>query len=236
MRNLAIIPVRLGSKRLPRKNVLPFNGVPMFVHTYRAALQSKLFQTILVSTESEEVLDICDQYDIPVPFKRPEQLATDAAQLVSVIDYSLQELEGRKQTFDNFCLLWATAPLRTATHIVEAFEMLRQNPELDGVLGTTVFNKSVFSGLLVDQDGLLKPLFPEEIRKVRSEQPVVVVDNSSMVWNRVNSFINHKTWLPPRLASYQMPEYCSVDLDTEQDLALLLYLNNQHHLSQDKGN
>lgn len=225
MRNLAIIPVRIGSKRLPRKNVLPFDGIPMFVHTYRHALRSELFDTILVSTESEEVLEICKHYEISVPFKRPARLANDTAQLVSVIEHSLQEFERRQRTFDNFCLLWATAPLRTANHMVEAFEMLVENPELDGVLATTMYNKSVFSGMLVDQEGFLKPLFPDQIRTVRSQQPIVVVDNSSMVWNRVNAFRRYKTWLPPKLASYQMPEHLSVDLDTKEDLALLQYYN-----------
>ena len=88
-------------------------------------------------------------------------------------------------------------------------------------MATTTYNKSVFSGMLVNEDGLLGALFPQELRKRRTEQPTVVVDNSSMVWNRVESFRKHQTWLPPKLARYPMPESCSVDLDTAEDLRLL---------------
>lgn len=221
MKNLAIIPVRIGSKRLPKKNILPFGGLPMFVHTYNHAVESGLFDQILVSTESDEVISICDEFNIPIPFKRPDLLATDSAQLVSVIDDCLDRFNSEGKNFENFCLLWATAPLRSAKHILEAYEILENDRTLDGVLGTTTYNKSVFSAMLINEFGLLEPVFPQQIRARRTEQPTVVVDNSSMVWNRVTSFLRHKTWLPPKLAQYPMPATCSVDLDTEEDLRLL---------------
>ena len=68
MRNLAIIPVRMGSKRLKDKNILNFFGRPLFVHTFDAALKSGLFSEIHVSTESQRVVKICKEYDIPVHF------------------------------------------------------------------------------------------------------------------------------------------------------------------------
>ena len=69
MKNLAIIPVRIGSKRLPKKNLIPFNGIPMFVHTYYHAVEADIFDRIIVSTESEEVLSVYDGFNISVPFK-----------------------------------------------------------------------------------------------------------------------------------------------------------------------
>ena len=89
MHNLAIIPVRMGSKRLKNKNILDFFGRPMFVHTIDAALKSGLFDEIHVSTESERVVKICEEYDLSVKFLRNNDLSSDSASLESVCDYVL---------------------------------------------------------------------------------------------------------------------------------------------------
>ena len=112
-------------------------------------------------------------------------LANDSAQLFSVISDCLERYSALNEQFENLFLLWARS-LRNATHIVEAYQILENDQKLDGVVATT-YNKSVFSGMLVNEDGLLEPLFLKSLER-RTEQPTVVVDNSSMVWNRVESF------------------------------------------------
>ena len=90
MRNLALIPVRTGSKRLKNKNILDFFGKPMFIHTVEAAVNSKLFDEIHVSTESEDVVRICEKYNIEVRFLRSKNLASDSATLTSLCDYVIK--------------------------------------------------------------------------------------------------------------------------------------------------
>ena len=105
MRNLAIIPVRTGSKRLKNKNILDFFGRPMFIHTVEAAIKSRLFDEIHVSTESLEVVKICNQHNLPVRFLRDETLANDTANLVSVCAYVLDTFKNKyNKSFDNFCI------------------------------------------------------------------------------------------------------------------------------------
>ena len=90
MRNLAIIPVRTGSKRLKNKNILDFFGKPLFVHSVLAAQESGLFDEVHVSTESLDVVEICNQYKLSVKFLRDEALASDTATLASLCQYILR--------------------------------------------------------------------------------------------------------------------------------------------------
>ena len=92
-KNIAIIPVRTGSKRLPNKNILDFFGKPMFIHTVDAAIESELFDEVHVSTESQLVVDICSNYELKIKFLRPNNLAEDNASLESVCLYVLDRFQ-----------------------------------------------------------------------------------------------------------------------------------------------
>lgn len=230
MSNLAIIPARMGSKRLPRKNVRPFFGKPILVYSVEHARHSGLFDDIIVSTESEEVRRVCQTHELDVPFLRPAELATDSAQLVDVVRHVLDTCEGSGKQYDNFCILWATAPLRTATHICGAYALLRDG--VDAVIGTTSYKRSVFSAMLIEEEGWLSPLFPDRLRSRRAEQPDVVVDNGSLCWVRTSAFREYNTWLPPRLKGYKMPRYCSQDIDTLQDWKIAEYFYQRHVLGR----
>lgn len=221
MKNLAIIPIRMGSKRLPRKNIRDFFGKPIFVHTLEHARQSGLFNEIIVSTEAEEVREICREYGLELPFIRPEVLAGNKAQLVHVLKHVLDEYQHRDEMFDNFCMLWATAPMRTADDIRAAYDLLKD--DTDAVVGTTHFDRSVFSGMRRGSGGYIAPLFPDKLRLPSVEQPEVFVDNGSMCWVRTTAFREHGTWLPPKLKAYLMPRHCSVDIDTQEDWDLAKY-------------
>lgn len=217
--NLAIIPVRTGSKRLRLKNIRHFFGKPIFVYTLEYAKRSGLFDEILVSTESNEVIDICRQYGHDVPFLRPEHLAIDTAQLVQVVADVLHEYELRNKIFDNFCLLWATAPMRTDDDLQKAYRLLEE--KVEAVVGVTDYDLPVFCALKESEVGFLEPLF-EEYQKLPSDrQPKAVVDNSSMCWCRVSAFRKYGTWMPPLLRGYWMPRSRSVDIDTEDDWELV---------------
>lgn len=221
MRNLAIIPVRMGSRRLPEKNIRPFFGKPIFVYSLEQARKADLFDEILVSTESRKVRELCAEHGLDLPFMRPDELATDTTQLVDVIRHVLDAYKDRGQTFDNFCLLWATAPLRTATDIRKAYQLL--DPETEAVVGVTEYDLPVFCALEENQAGYLVPVFEEYQKLPARDQPEVSVDNGSLCWVRVSAFDKHGTWLPPRLKGYRMPRDVSVDIDTEEDWQLAEY-------------
>jgi hypothetical protein len=123
-RNLAVIPLRGGSKRLPRKNVRDLLGKPIFAYTVDHAKDSGLFTDILVSTDSPEFAGLAAEHGAPPAFLRPAELATDSASLDDVLLHAVDEFARRGTVFDNVCMLWATSPLRTGRNIREAFGLL----------------------------------------------------------------------------------------------------------------
>jgi pseudaminic acid cytidylyltransferase len=214
-RNLAIIPVRAGSKRLPKKNTRQFFGRPLFHHTLECAKETGLFDTIHVSTESVEVSVSAGSLGYRPPFLRPDDLATDHATLSQVCEHVITKYEERGEHFETFCILWATAPLRTSDDVRDAYAMLTQ--EVDAVVAVTQFDLPVFCAQLLDEKKNLTPLFPELLRAPASAMPRAVCDNGAFCWVRVHSFKQHGTWLPPRLKGYEIPRQRSSDIDTELD-------------------
>src|ERR1041384_7656100 len=91
---LAVSPARGGSKRIPRKNIRPFAGVPMLVRAIRTAQASGLFERVIVSTDDDEIAALAREAGAEVPFRRPAELADDHAPTVPVIAHALREAGG----------------------------------------------------------------------------------------------------------------------------------------------
>ncbi|MBF0186382.1 MAG: acylneuraminate cytidylyltransferase family protein [Magnetococcales bacterium] len=214
LKNLAIIPMRGGSKRIPKKNIKPFFGKPIFLYTLEEAKKCKLFDEIMISTDSEEIAQLCRDHDGNIPFMRPPELATDEARLGDVCANVIQTYENKEVYFENFCILWATAPMRTAEDIKNAYQLLDEKTE--AVVGVSEFDYPLFCAQYLAQSGELVPVFPDLCMAPAKEHPQAVVDNSSMCWVKTAAFKEQGTWLPKRLKGYSMPRSRSVDIDTQQ--------------------
>jgi pseudaminic acid cytidylyltransferase len=224
-RNLAIIPVRAGSKRLLKKNLREFYGKPLFTYSINCALESELFDEIHVSTESDEVAAICVEYGITPEFMRPNCLATDTATLNEVCKFVIREYELRNKHFDKFCILWATAPLRTEKDISNGFKLLTD--DTDAVVGVTNYDLPVFCAQQIGDNNNLTPIFPDMVNLSSRQFPKTVCDNGSFCWVKIDAYKKYGTWLPPRLSGYEMPRERSCDIDTEEDWKHALYLYEQ---------
>ena len=229
--NIAIIPVRTGSRRLRNKNILDFFGKPMFIHTVEAAKKSGLFDEIHVSTESPEVVQICVDHDLPVRFLRKQHLASDEASLESVCLFVLDKYKNEHDLeFDNFCLLWATAPLRTSIDVVNSYELLSE--QVDAVVSATTYDLPVFCAQEIDSDGFLVPNFPDMFWLPGQKMPKVYCDNGALCWVRVDAFREECSWMPKKTKPYMMDKSRSVDIDTEEDLNMAKYLFSQLKLPE----
>ena len=111
MKNLAIIPARGGSKRIPKKNIRDFNGKPIIGHVIEKAIESKIFSKVIVSTDSIEVSDVAKIFGAEVPFVRPKGISDDVTSVIEVIRHGIKYSENVNETYDNICLLYPTAPL-----------------------------------------------------------------------------------------------------------------------------
>lgn len=231
-KNLAIIPSRLGSKRLPRKNIKEFFGKPLFLYTLNSAIDSGLFDEIHVSTKSTEVVDLCEKAGMSPKFLRPESLATDDATLQMVFDYVINKYEALGYKFDNFCILWATAPFRTSKDIIDSYNMI--STDVDGVIGVSNYDLPVFCAQKINSKKIISPLFPSEIRKSSKDFPKIVCDNGSLCWLKVSSFKKYKSWLAPNLLGYEMSREKSCDIDTLEDWNYAEYLYNKLEYKKNK--
>jgi len=129
----ALIPARAGSKRLASKNVRLLDGHPLLAYTIEAALQSGIFNKVLVSTDSEQIAEIARRYGAETPFLRPEAMATDHSPDIDWILHALNHLEAVGSAPDCFSLLRPTSPFRQPETILRAWDQFRRHPEADSL-------------------------------------------------------------------------------------------------------
>ncbi len=130
---VAFIPARHGSKRVPGKNVRVLAGHPMLAYTIAAAIESGVFESVIVSTDSEDVAAIAGHYGAEVPFLRPAELAGDTSPDIEWLAHTIDELERLGRTWDCFSVLRPTSPFRTAETIRRAWALLVAQEGVDSL-------------------------------------------------------------------------------------------------------
>ena len=130
---VALIPARQGSKRVPGKNIRLLKGHPMLAYTIAPAIQSGVFDAVIVSTDSEETAAIARHYGAEVPFLRPDVFATDTSPDIEWVDYTLRALQTRSRRWDAFSLLRPTSPFRTAATMQRAWQLFASEPGVDSL-------------------------------------------------------------------------------------------------------
>lgn len=221
MKSIAIIPARGGSKRLPKKNVLDFLGRPIIEWTIDAAIESAVFDRIVVSSEDESILEIASRSGCNVD-KRPPLLATDTATVDDVCLDIIDREYKNNQSYDVLCCLYATAPLRTASDIIHTMELV-MNGECEKAMAVSEFDFPAFQGMRCSESGALSPLCPDLINKRASDVGKIVVDNGSTYVTTIDSFLDDNSFLSSGMKGYFMPRIRSVDIDVIEDYELALY-------------
>jgi len=225
-RNIAVIPARGGSKRLPRKNILPFFGRPIIRYTIEAAQRCGLFGTVIVSTEDAEIESNIKDSGCSIHRRKPE-LATDTARVVHVLKNLLETELEQGNSFDYLCCLYPTAPLRDEEDVRKAYELLTAR-KADYCLGVTEYDFSPFFAFNMDDLGRLERRWPELAVLPPWEKPRVVVDNGSMYWVKVAAFMRRGELEGENAVGYMMPRWKSVDIDTMEDFHLAQYFARKY--------
>ncbi len=214
---VAIITARGGSKGLPRKNILDLNGKPLIAHTIDAAINSKVFEKVIVTTDDKEIKDVSLQYGAEV-IDRPKELATDTASSLDVIEHALLELQNKGEVYSHFILLQPTSPLRNATHIQEAWKKYSEE-EASSLISVVEVEHSPFK-MLIEKDGKIEPLTQwEDLTKPRQQLPNAFLPNGAIYISEVKIFVNTKNLFKEPLSVYKMNQYDSIDIDTQYDLS-----------------
>jgi N-acylneuraminate cytidylyltransferase len=220
LNSVAIIPARGGSKRIPRKNLLPFDGVPMIVRSIRTALDSGLFEQVVVSTDDADIAELALAHGAQVPFLRPAELADDFTGTAAVIVHALQQLPA----FDYACCVYATAPLLQARFLREGFELLQQHPDKAFAFSVCSFGFPVQRALTLDGQGALTALYPE-FRQTRSQDlPEAFQDAGQFYWGRSEAWLRGEVLYSSASLPVILPRHLVQDIDTLQDWKRAEYL------------
>lgn len=222
MSSVAIIPARGGSKRIPRKNLKLFDGVPMIVRSIETALTSRLFDEVVVSTDDEEIADMAQAHGAQVPFMRPASLADDFTGTAAVIAHALTELHER--SFDFACCIYATAPLLQGRFLRQGYEALRTHPDKSYAFSVTGFGFPVQRALTLDEQGALTPLYPK-FRDTRSQDlPEAFQDAGQFYWGRREAWLRGDVLFSPKSLPVVLPRHLVQDIDTPEDWKRAEYL------------
>jgi pseudaminic acid cytidylyltransferase len=124
---IAIIPARGGSKRIPRKNIKDFHGKPLIAYSIETAINSNLFEKVIVSTDDEEIAEIAKEYGAETPFIRPPQLSDDFTATGDVVNHTVNFLQENGESYDYICTIYATAPMLQIKYLIEGYEKLSQS-------------------------------------------------------------------------------------------------------------
>ncbi|MEA2042576.1 MAG: pseudaminic acid cytidylyltransferase, partial [Bacteroidota bacterium] len=166
MKNLAIIPARGGSKRIPGKNIKNFLGKPIIAYSVEAALKSELFCEVIVSTDDNEIAEVSKKYGATVPFMRSDENADDHATLSDVIDEVTESYTQRGDKFDYACCILPTSPLLTVQNLEKGFNLLASQ-KLDSVKPVAAFSYPIQRALKME-NGLVE-MFQPEHKRTRSQ-------------------------------------------------------------------
>jgi len=218
MAKLALIPARGGSKRLPRKNVLPFLGKPILDYTIEAAQQAGIFDEIIVSTEDTDIAGVAQACGAQVDL-RPADLAQDSSTVAQVCRELLLRRQRAGLHDSQLCCLYATAPLRNAADIRAVMALLAPG-QCDFAIAATTFTHYAHQALKLESDGSVQPMWPELCELRGSDIGTLVAGNGSTYAVDVAAFLAHGEFYGPGMRAYLMPFARSVDIDTADDFAL----------------
>ena len=158
---VAMIPARAGSKRIPKKNIKNFRGKPIIAWSINAAIESKCFDEVLVSTDSKEIASIAKDYGAKVPFLRPKNLSDDFTTTLEVVMHCLSWLESKNLKAEQFCCLYATAPFVKSEDFKNAFKLLNKKKGDKFIYSATNFPSPIQRAIKIDDNGISSMFFPE---------------------------------------------------------------------------
>ncbi len=216
MRTLVIIPARGGSKGIPRKNIKPFNGKPLIYYTIDSARAICADEDICVSTDDDEIIHVVEQYGLKVPFKRPDELATDTAGTYEVLLHALDFYEKKGKRYDVVVLLQNTSPFRKAEQVKEALKLYRKDVDMVVSVKECAANP-YYCVFEENQEGFLKICKGDGNIFRRQDAPKVYEYNGAIyIMNAEVLKTTHMHKMQKRV-KYVMDELSSFDLDTMWD-------------------
>lgn len=215
MKRIAIIPARGGSKRIPHKNIREFCGKPIITYSIEAALKTKLFDEVMVSTDDIEIAEIAKKSGASVPFLRSEKTSNDYAIIKDVLIEVLSEYERFGKKFDEVCCIFSTAPFIEIKDILDSHNILEEK-KASSVVPVVKFSYTIFRSLKIENDKLVMN-WPENYVKRSQDLPVAYHDAGLFYWYNKSYFYEKNPSFGIDAYPYIMEEEKVQDIDTPED-------------------
>jgi N-acylneuraminate cytidylyltransferase len=213
--NIAIIPARGGSKRIPRKNIRPFCGRPMITWPIAAAAASGLFDRILVSTDDSEIAGVAQQAGAEIPFTRPAELSDDHSGTTDVIVHALSWALEAGWAVEAACCIYATAAFLSSDILAETKELL--SPDCDFAFGAVRYGHPPQRGFVRAPGGSPQLLQPKHQATRTQDLPAVYHDSGQFYWGTREAWLERRPFFGTRTRFVELPPWRAHDIDRSED-------------------
>jgi len=217
---LAVIPARAGSKRLPGKNVRELLGRPVIAYTIDAALRSRLFERVIVSTDSPTIAAAAIEAGAEVPFLRDAALADDHTPVSAVTVDALQRLDPATAHFGHVAQLMPNCPLRTAEDIRTSYAQLVETDAASQLSVTRFGWLNPWWAMRRNSRFALSPVFESSVTRRSQDLPELFCPTGAVWWARADVLRREGTFHTAQRTGWEIPWQRAVDIDTEEDWRL----------------
>jgi len=215
MSNIAIITARGGSKRIPRKNIKEFCGKPIIAYSIESALESGIFNEVMVSTDDEEIADIAKQYGAEVPFMRSKENADDFSTTTDVLLEVISDYKKLGKEFSNLCCIYPTAPFITSEKLKKAMSILKESV-CQTVMPVVEYSFPPMRGMYI-REGNLEFCHPEHAFTRSQDLEKMYHDCGQFYCLKVEDFMRERKVVMPKTKPIILSEREVQDIDTEED-------------------
>ena len=213
---IAIIPARGGSKRIPKKNIKEFSGMPIIAWSIEAAKMCKMFDRIIVSTDDYEIAAIAKQLGADVPFMRPKHLADDYTGTSAVVKDVIQNIHKNGEHVSYVCCIYATAPFISSKYLIKAYQdLINQNKSY--AFSVTTYSFPVKRSFVINQSNVIENLFPDMTLSRSQDLQEVYHDAGQFYWGLADAFLNDLPIFSRHSIPIILPRYLVQDIDTIED-------------------
>lgn len=214
--NVCIIPARIDSKRIPKKNIKLFHGKPIISYSIQTAIKSELFDEIIVSTDSEEIADISRQYGATIPFIRPKELSGDYAPVTQVIVHAINFLRDQGKNINFACTIYATVPFLKPKYLIEAYKKLKDSNAVSA-FGCTSMPFPIQRTFKITQDERCEMFWGEHFYTRSQDLETAYQDAGQFYFTNLNAVTTDDIFFGRDTIPIPLPRYLVQDIDTMED-------------------
>jgi len=214
--NIAVIPARGGSKRIPQKNIKNFCGKPLIAYSIETARRSEIFDEIIVSTDDKQIASVAKKYGAKVPFVRPKEISDDFSNTLDVMQHSAIWLNNEYQSISTICCIYATAPFLNENDLVDGFKRFQTNI-WSYVFSATTFPFPIQRALKKIDSGGVEAVQPKYISSRSQDLEEYLHDAGQFYFGRAKSWINKEKIFQVKSDVVILPQWKVQDIDNIED-------------------